>query len=164
MLKVTIGELCALAGHKIGPSEWVTVDQGMIDRFGALTGDMEWIHVDQARAIAAFGGTIAHGLLSLSLSPGLAQTILEISDGETVLNYGYDKMRFLSVVHADDRVRLVITPKACTPRGDGQLLRLEHRIEVYGKDQPALVADWLLLFFPGVAAMAKRASLPASIG
>src|SRR2546425_1960541 len=95
-------DLLKLVGTELGPSEWVTVDQGMIDKFAAATGDHQWIHVDVERAKREMPGgkTIAHGYLTLSLVPRMASTLLEVTHRSRGINYGSNKVRFISPVQA----------------------------------------------------------------
>jgi acyl dehydratase len=158
MLEVKCAELKDMIGRTLGPSEWVTVTQERIAAYGHSVNDLEWIHMDVKRATAAFGGTIAHGLLTLSLAPPLGQTLIKIVDQGADLNYGFDKVRFLSVVHGGDRVRLWLKILDITPRGEGQLLRMEYSMEIEGKAKPAVVADWLFILFPQADALARQAS------
>jgi len=157
MLTVKSSELKGMIGQTLGPSDWITVSQDRIEAYAHDVNDLEWIHVDVERATAAFGGTIAHGLLTLSLAPPLSQTLIKIVDHGTDLNYGFDKVRFLSVVHGGDRVRLWLKILDIAPRGEGQLLRMEYSMEIEGKDKPAVVADWLFLLFPQADALARQA-------
>lgn len=159
MLTVSLSELADHVGRSIGPSDWVTVDQQRIDGYADAVDDHNWIHCDIDRATSAFGGTIAHGLLTLSMAPPLAQTLIRIEDAETDLNYGFDKVRFLSVIHAGDRVRLWLKIRDVAPRGEGVILRMEYRIEVEGRDKPAIVADWLFILFPRAETLAKQAGI-----
>ncbi|MDO8703808.1 MAG: MaoC family dehydratase [Sulfuricaulis sp.] len=159
MLKVTCQELAEMIGQTIGPSEWMEITQDMVDQYGHAVKDLNWIHVDVDRATKAFGGTIVYGLLTLSLVPALSQTLLDIVDSGADLNYGMDKLRFLSVVHGGDRVRLSIRILGLEPRGEGLLLRSEYVVEVEGRDKPALVADWLFLLFPKEESLARQAGL-----
>src|SRR5213079_2164463 len=95
-------------GRELGPSDWITVDQAMIDRFADATGDHQWIHVDVERARREMPGgkTIAHGYLTLSLVPRMAATLLKVSKRSRGINYGSNKVRFTSAVPAGSRVRL----------------------------------------------------------
>src|SRR5438132_2397667 len=95
-------------GRELGPSDWITVDQAMIDRFADATGDHQWIHVDVERARREMPGgkTIAHGYLTLSLIPRMAATLLEITRRSRGINYGSNKIRFISPVPAGSRIRL----------------------------------------------------------
>src|SRR5258708_16983917 len=109
MLKVeTPKDLLGLVGRELGPSEWVTVDQAMIDKFADATGDHQWIHVDVERAKRDMPGgkTIAHGYLTLSLLPRLAATLMRVEKQRHGVNYGSNKVRFISPVPAGARIRL----------------------------------------------------------
>ncbi|MBR1220660.1 MaoC family dehydratase [Bradyrhizobium sp. U87765 SZCCT0131] len=142
----------ALVGTEIGTSPWHLVDQARIDAFAEVTEDHQFIHVDPARAAreTPFGGTIAHGFLSLSLMSVFAYEVLPAIEGTRMsVNYGFDKLRFVSPVRAGARVRGRFTLAEATLRGPNELLsRTQVTVEIEGGDKPALVADWLgLLFF-----------------
>lgn len=143
-------------GTELGVSQWVTIDQEMIDRFADVTHDHQWIHIDPERAAreTPFGGTIAHGFLTLSLASKFVYEVLQAMPGQVMgINYGFNKLRFLSPVPAGARVRGRFTLTALTPRNATQLLReTAMTIEIEGQDTPALVADWL-----GVAVFAEGA-------
>ena len=159
-LNVTTKEFAAMAGQKIGPSDWTTVTQEMVQTYGETVGDLWWIHVDVPRAKKAFGGTIVYGLLTLSLVPKMMNEIMSITDQGNDLNYGYDNVRFLSVVHGGDRIRLTAEIIGAEPRRDGVLCRTHCVVEVEGGEKPALVADWTLLVVPGGdESMAEHAGL-----
>ena len=137
------------AGHELGASKWVTLDQDRIDVFAACTGDRQWIHVDVERAKreGPFGGPIAHGYLTLSL---VAAMIMELGvippDAATGLNYGLDKVRFVTPVKAGSRVRAHVKLPAAEQQGDTRLLlRLDCTLEIEGEAKPALVAELLCL-------------------
>lgn len=134
-------------GKELGVSEWVLVDQKMIDTFAEVTHDHQWIHIDPARAAAEtpFGGTIAHGFLTLSLASKFVYECVEPAPGQAMgINYGFNKLRFLSPVVSGSRVRGRFTLKSLTAKSDTQMLReLAMTIEIEGSDTPALVADWL---------------------
>lgn len=139
-------------GTELGVSAWLMVDQGMIDRFADVTGDHQWIHVDRARAAAGpFGGTIAHGFLTLSLLPQLTtQNWLEMEGVLGALNYGLDKVRFLTPVRAGARVRNRVKMLWVEDRGPGRVLVAnEATVEIEGEDKPALVAQTLVLVLAG---------------
>lgn len=140
--------LGAHVGRDLGVSGWVEVGQDRIDAFAACTGDRQWIHVDRARAAQSpFGTTIAHGLLTLSLLPAMNEEIGVVPAGvRHVLNYGSDRVRFLSPVRAGARVRARTALAAAVARGPGQtLVTLRSTVEVEGEGTPALVADTLAL-------------------
>ena len=137
----------ARIGTEIGVSDWIEVDQNTIDAFADVTHDHQWIHVDPERAAAQtpFGGTIAHGFLTLSLASKFSYDCLPEMPGQAMgINYGFNKLRFLTPVPAGSRLRGRFTLTAVRQRSDTELLR-ETRltIEIEGHDSPALVADWL---------------------
>lgn len=144
--------LRSFVGRELGVSGWTTVDQDRIARFAEVTGDHQWIHVDteRARRESPHGTTIAHGLLTLSLLPALRAEIGVVPEGVArVVNYGYDRIRFLSPVRAGARIRARVVLAAVEEKGDGLLLRTANTVEVEGEDRPALAADALTLLFPG---------------
>ncbi len=145
----TLATLDDFVGRELGVSDWLTVDQARIDAFAACTGDRQWIHVDpeRARRESPFGTTIAHGLLTLSLLPTLREQIGVVPEGVAqVLNYGSDRVRFLTPVKAGARIRARVTLTSAEPKGPGRvLLKTENTVEIEGEDRPALVADTLVL-------------------
>lgn len=146
----SIDKLKALVGQEIGLSDWVIVSQGMIDRFADATGDHQFIHVDVEKARQTpFGTTIAHGFLSLSLLPMLAAEVLPRPDGIKMgLNYGLNRLRFLSPVRSGKRVRARFILKAFEEIRPGQLLSTyDVTVEIENEEKPALVAEWLGLTF-----------------
>ncbi len=141
---ISLQDLGKLVGHDIGVSPWIALDQARIDAFAACTEDHQWIHVDAARAAkdAPFGGTIAHGYLTLSLisvsAEGLLMSRLAVRQ---ILNYGLDKVRFLAPVRAGKRVRNRIKLLALEDKGGGRhLLTMECTFEIEGEVRPALLA------------------------
>jgi len=161
MTKVRYDDLEKIVGQTFGPSEWMPIAQDKIEQYGQSVEDTFWIHTDVERATKAFGGTIVHGLLSLSMMPFLGRDLLEVTDHSTDLNYGYDRVRFLSVVHGGERVRLSFKVASVEPRGEGLILRRACTVEVESATgvKPALVADWLLLLFPDPKNLASQAKL-----
>ena len=148
MTVTTYRELAARAGGDIGVSSWITVDQAMIDKFAGVTGDDGFIHVDPARAAGTpFGTTIAHGLLLLSLTSAMLHEVLpQISDRAYLLNYGYDRVRFLAPLASNARARGRIALKQAIERGQKErLLSLSITVESDAADRPVLVADLLLM-------------------
>lgn len=147
---VSIDALDAMTGQKTGTSEWLTVDQTMINGFADVTGDHQFIHVNEEKAKQTpFGGTIAHGFLTLSLLANLGQeTGVDVDGVQMAVNYGVDTVRFLTPVRAGKRIRLHSTLKAVANKGGGRvLLTMAQEIEIEGEDKPALVADSLVLMF-----------------
>ncbi len=148
MAALTFATFPDAQGRELGPSPWMRVDQDRIDAFAECTDDRQWIHVDRQRAAAGpFGGTIAHGYLTLSLLvPMLVELGTFPDDGTTVINYGLDKLRFLRPVPSGARVRLHATVAEVTPKGEGRLLAAyDCRVEIEGEDTPALIARALHL-------------------
>jgi acyl dehydratase len=139
----------AFVGQALGASDWITVDQERIDVFADCTADRQWIHVDvtRARRESPFGGPIAHGYLTLSL---LAAMVMELGiippDAATGLNYGLNKVRFITPVKAGARVRARVNLIAAEPqRGGRVLLKLDCALEIEGEAKPALIAELLCL-------------------
>ena len=131
-------------GTELGPSEWLTVTQDMIDKFAEATGDHQWIHVDVERAKRELPGgkTIAHGYLTLSLLPRLAPTLMKITGRSRGVNYGSNKVRFTNVVPAGARVRLrQKLVKVEEVSGGGVRVTSEMTMEIEGQERPALVAE-----------------------
>ena len=148
---ITIADYAGKVGQHLGTSEWVTVDQAMIDKFADATGDHQFIHVDPVRAAQTpFGGTIAHGFLTLSLLPLLNQlTDMPRVDGIKMgVNYGSDRLRFLAPVRAGKRVRGHFKLLAFEEKRPGQCQQTtEVTVEIEGEDKPALIAEWIGQFF-----------------
>lgn len=133
-------------GQEVGVANWITVDQPMIDAFAQTTHDDQWIHIDPARAAdTPFQGTIAHGFLTLSLASRFAYDCFALLDGQVMgINYGFDRLRFVTPVMAGSRVRGRFRLTGAEARGANDILRRTAlTIEIDGKQSPALVADWL---------------------
>jgi acyl dehydratase len=135
-------------GREVGTSGWIAISQSMIDRFADATLDHQFIHVDPARAgTTPFGGTIAHGFLILSLLSHMSNEALPpIENAEMTLNYGTNRVRFLSPVVSGKQVRGRFVLRNAEWRGEGRIL-LTHdvTVEIDGEPKPALVAEWLTL-------------------
>jgi len=142
-------EIMAHVGQRLGVSDWVTVDQAMIDKFADATGDHQWIHVDVERAKREMPGgkTIAHGFLTLSLVAGLAHQIYDIRNRSRGINYGSNKVRFTAPVPVGSRVRLSQTLKNVEVISGGVRMTFESTMEVEGSARPALVAETLSLAY-----------------
>lgn len=140
-------DLQAHAGQHLGTSDWFTVKQGDIDAFARLSGDDNWIHVDPVRAAQDMpsGRTIAHGLFLLSLIPWLQRQVFAVRLRGRGLNYGYDRVRFLSPVPVDSRIRLHMALVQATAQPSGTRVELESTIEIDGSGKPALVARGIIL-------------------
>ena len=135
-------DLQSQVGQEVGVSEWITVDQQRIDLFAEATGDHQWIHTDAERAQSGpFGGTIAHGFLTLSLLPAMADTAFAIDDVRMGVNYGLNRVRFMSPVHVGSRVRGRFKLVSYEPLPGGAQLTVDATIEIGGADKPACVAQ-----------------------
>ena len=143
-------EIDIVLGTEVGVSDWVTIDQERIDKFADATMDHQFIHVDPEQATPVFGSTIAHGFLSLSMVAGIPfdQEIGMVLDGTKMgLNYGLDKVRFLSPVPVDSEVRIRMKCIDVTEKNPGQYLaKTEVTMEIKGVDKPAFVAETLSMF------------------
>ena len=146
----TLDEIRARIGEEVGASSWLTVDQARIDAFADATEDHQFIHVDPAAAAAAgFGGTIAHGFLSLSLLSRMATEAMLVPDGlKMAVNYGLDRVRFLAPVKSGSQVRGRFVLDSIDEKAPGQiLLRHTVTVDIEGESKPALTAVWLGLMF-----------------
>jgi acyl dehydratase len=145
---ITIDEMIALAGSEAGVSRWFVIDQKRIDAFAEITGDRQFIHIDPEAARASpFGGTIAHGFLTLSMLSALAIDALPAVEGRTMgVNYGFERLRFLSPVPAGARIRGRFRLESVTTRSPAEFLsRHNVTVEIEGAAKPALIAEWLTL-------------------
>ena len=145
---IAIADLAARVGCAPFVSRWFTLDQARIDAFAAVTEDRQFIHVDPVGAQATpFGGTIAHGFLTLAMLSAMANDALPSIAGLAVsVNYGFDRVRFVAPVKAGARVRGRFALAEATQRAPREwLTRYEARVEIEGADKPALVAQWLTM-------------------
>ena len=142
-------EMDAHVGQALGTGDWMMVSQGMINTFAEATGDHQWIHVDVERAGREMPGgkTIAHGYLTLSLLPLLAQSVFVIRKRSRGVNYGVNKVRFTQPVPAGSRVRAKLTLKASEAIEGGRRLIYDAVVEIEGEARPALVAETISLAF-----------------
>jgi acyl dehydratase len=144
----SLTEIKNAVGREVGVSSWILVDQAKIDAFADATEDRQFIHVDPAAAAQTpFGGTIAHGFLSLSLLSAMGAEAMLVPDGiKIAINYGLDRVRFLAPVRSGSRVRGRFTLDSVEEKAAGQVL-LHHTVtvEIEGEDKPALSAVWLAL-------------------
>ena len=141
-----IEELKTLTGQEIGISDWINVTQEMIDRFADVTGDHQWIHVDPERAMreTPFGSTIAHGFLTVSLLPQMSQQAINVrGDFKMRINYGFNRLRFVSPVRSGSRIRARFAAQKVT---DNEVTWLVT-VDVEGQDKPAVVVEWLSRFY-----------------
>lgn len=148
--EITVAELAEAMDLDLGSSPWRTIDQGRVDTFADATDDHQWIHVDPDRAAdGPFGGTIAHGYLTLSLVPAMLKELMTITDHGRGTNYGLEKVRFTSPVPVGAEVRLSATIPESTRRDDGGVqYRVALTIEVKGQERPAMVGESIYLTYP----------------
>jgi len=136
-----IQELAAAAGEELGTSDWLVVDQERINTFADATGDHQWIHVDTEKAAAGpFGGTIAHGMLTLSLLPAFLPQIYRVDGVTMAINYGLNKVRFPAPVPVGSRLRATSRIATVTPLDGAVQAELSTTIEIEGGAKPACVA------------------------
>ena len=146
----SIEEIQGKVGSEIGVSGWIKIDQKGIDAFADVTDDHQFIHVDQATAAQTpFGGTIAHGFLTLSLLSQMAAHVMLVPDTTRMaVNYGFEKVRFIAPVRSGKRVRGHFTLASAEEKRPGQWQFVHHvTVEIEGEDKPALTADWIGLVF-----------------
>jgi acyl dehydratase len=145
---LTLEELEQGGERDLGATDWVTLDQERINLFAEATGDHQWIHVDpEMAAQGPFGGTIAHGYLSLSLLPGLLPEVLTVEGARMGINYGIDRVRFTAPVPVNSQVRLKAKLVSAERRGEGVLYKLAVEVEIKDAEKPAMVGEVLYLVF-----------------
>lgn len=147
-VKMNRDNVRSLIGSELGVSEWIGIDQARINAFADTTEDHQYIHVDPARAAQTpFGGTIAHGFLTLSLLPRMMQDVGVGMEGAVMgINYGFDKVRFLAPVKVDSRVRARAKLLDAQEKAPGQfLIKQEITVEIENGSKPALVCEWLTM-------------------
>ncbi len=152
MKTVAASDIQGLIGRELGTSEWITVDQDRINVFADVTEDHQFIHINEEMAKKTpFGGTIAHGFLTLSLLSKFSEGAGLVIEGVQMgVNYGFEKVRFLAPVPSGSRVRGRFTLKEAVEKKPGQhLLTYEVTVDIEGQEKPALIADWLGMQFTG---------------
>jgi acyl dehydratase len=138
----TLATLNARVGQELAVGDWLTVDQATIDKFADATGDHQWIHVDKERAAKGpFGTTVAHGYLTLSLLPKLAESALQVDDVRMGVNYGLNRVRFPAPVPSGSRIRARLKLLAYEPIDGGAQLVMQVTMEREGSDKPVCVAE-----------------------
>lgn len=156
MSDLTFEKMSTMVGEPLGTSDWQTVTQEIVNEFANCTGDQQWIHVDVERAKkeSPFGGPVAHGYLTLSLLSAMAVEIGVVPKGTSAaVNYGLDKVRFLSPVLVGARVRLQAKLIGFDRKKNGQyLMKTENTMEIEGAKRPALLAESLALLVPEAGA------------
>ena len=142
-------DLLGLVGTALGPTGWIAVEQDRVDRFADCTGDHQWIHVDVARARAGpFGGTIAHGYLTMSMINRFLPELIEVRGFAHAVNVGLDRLRFLAPVVVGSRIRAAAKIVAAEEIKGAVQSVVRVTIEIEGNDKPALVADTISRYFP----------------
>jgi acyl dehydratase len=143
-----MADLGGLVGRDVGLSDWFVVTQDRIDAFANATGDHQWIHVDteRARAETPFGTTIAHGFLTLSLLSALMRDAVTVDGARVTLNYGLNRVRFVSPVPSGSRIRARIALGGIEDRGDSLHATWSVIVEREGGDKPAAVAEWVVCY------------------
>ena len=148
--EVGYADLPTLQGQELGVGAWSRVEQSQVDIFAEATQDFQWIHVDEERAAEGpFGGTVAHGFLTLSLVPSLISELLTVTDRRLAVNYGLDRIRFTSPVRVGAEIRLRATLVETEARAGGTLLRIGLVVEIRDAEKPALVGEFLTLYYGG---------------
>ena len=152
MKLVKPSELSSYVGQELGKSDWLEVDQDRINAFADTTLDHQFIHVDpEAAKLTPFGTTIAHGFLTLSLLPHFQGSMPDLIAPEGLkmgMNYGFDKIRFINPVKVNSKVRGAAKLIDVTEKNPGQfLLKLEFSVEIEGEEKPALISEWMLMYF-----------------
>lgn len=146
----SVRDLGPLVGQEVGVSEWMTISQERINAFAEATGDHQWIHVDVARAAreAPDGVTIAHGFLTLALVSALLRDTLTVNGVRMTINYGLNRVRFVSPVPAGARVRARITLAHLQDSGDSVQATWLVTVERDGGRKPSVVAEWIVRYYP----------------
>jgi acyl dehydratase len=155
MTVIDLARLGDLAGREIGVSDWLVVAQDRIDAFADATGDRQWIHVDaeRARTGTPFGATIAHGFLTLSLISALVRDAVTVDGVRMALNYGLNRVRFVSPVPSGSRIRARVALAKVDDMADSIQAVWNITIEREGGDKPAVVAEWIVRYYPGASAV-----------
>ena len=154
MTAIDLARLGNLAGREVGVSDWLVVAQDRIDAFADATGDRQWIHVDaeRARTGTPFGATVAHGFLTLSLLSALMRDAVTVDGPRMTLNYGLNRVRFVSPVPSGARIRARLALATIADMEDSIQATWGVTIEREGGDKPAVVAEWIVRYYPGAAA------------
>jgi acyl dehydratase len=146
----SLDEIAAKVGTELGVSDWLTVDQAAIDAFADVTQDHQFIHTDpEAAAMTPFGGTVAHGFLTLSLLSRMAADVMLVPDGlKMAVNYGFERVRFIAPVRSGKRVRGRFMLASAQEKRPGQWQFVHNvTVEIEGEEKPALTAEWIGMMF-----------------
>jgi acyl dehydratase len=142
-----LDELAAAQGSQLGPTEWLEISQERVDTFADATDDHQWIHVDPAKAAAGpFGGTIAHGLLTLSLLPHFSHQLYTVKNIAMAVNYGYNKVRFITPVKVGARLRARAELTSVALLEGAAQSTMTVTVEIEGSDKPAAVAESIIRY------------------
>jgi acyl dehydratase len=157
---VGLADLGTLVGQQVATSDWFEVTQGRIDAFADATGDRQWIHVDveRARTETPFGTTIAHGFLTLSLVSALMRDAVTVDGPRMTLNYGLNRVRFVSPVPAGSRIRARVVLGRCDDVGDSVQATWNVTIEREGGEKPCVVAEWIVRYYDSRASTGPGSS------
>jgi acyl dehydratase len=152
--------LAAWVGREVASSDWIAVEQLRIQQFADATGDQQWIHVDpeRARSESPYGGTIAHGFLTLSLLPALMQSCVQVDGLAMAINYGLDRVRLPSPVLAGQQVRARFALDSLDAVSGGMQARWTATVETNGGERPACVAEMLVRYYPEASSSPAQAS------
>jgi len=146
-LITSIDDATGLVGSELGVSEWLEIDQQRINEFADVTGDHQWIHIDVERAKkeSPYGAPIAHGFLTLSLIPALSKDNFRVQNAQLAINYGLNKVRFLSAVPVGSRIRVRSELADAVAKDESTVdLTVRHTIEIDGVEKPAAVAEMIV--------------------
>ncbi len=147
---MTFEELESAEDVDLGASDWFEVTQEQVNLFADATHDHQWIHVDPEQAAQGpFGGTIAHGYLTVSMLPYLVTPLVDVKGAAMGVNYGIDKLRMTSPVRVGSRIRAVATLRDATPKAGGLLYRVHVTVEIEDSERPAMIGDVLYLVYAG---------------
>lgn len=142
-----LDELAAAAGSELGPTEWMEITQDRVNLFADATDDHQWIHVDPEKAAGGpFGGTIAHGLLTLSLLPHFTHQMYRVDNVAMAINYGYNKVRFITPVRVGAKVRARAVIADVAQLAGAVQSTMTVTVEIEGSDKPAAVAESIVRF------------------
>lgn len=150
MINIDVRTIGSRIGEEIAVGDWLEVTQARINQFAEATGDHQWIHVDPVRAAneSPFKSTIAHGFLTLSLLSTLIRESIQVTGVRMAINYGLNRVRFVSPVPAGSRIRARITLQAVAPVTDGFQVTWQVTVERERGEKPACVADWIVRYYP----------------
>lgn len=149
LVHLPLASLSGRIGDELGVSDWLLIEQARIDQFAEATGDHQWIHSNASRAAveSPYGTTIAHGFLTLSLVTSLWQQTIEVGDAHMIVNYGCERVRFVSAVPTGSRVRARFTVVAVDGKDDGVQVTWGVVVEREGGDKPCVVLEWKVRYY-----------------